>query len=179
MDPNQVQENNPGSSPQGQTPKYLIKLKVEGLGGWLVLVQISMYFSLITITYLLFNHIFPVFEPEIWSMITDKGSAAYNQSLVQLILFETVVNVLFIIALVFALFLLYRKKKAFPKLMIGYILFSLLTSIVDYVAVSQIEILAQGNDGTFMREVTRSILYACIWIPYFIRSKRVRNTFVN
>ena len=67
-------------------------------------------FSLITITYLLFNHIFPVFEPEIWSMITDKGSAAYNQSLVQLILFETVVNVLFIIALVFALFLLYRKK---------------------------------------------------------------------
>ncbi|MBX4146471.1 DUF2569 domain-containing protein [Paenibacillus lautus] len=179
MDPNQVQENNPGSSPQGQTPKYLIKLKVEGLGGWLVLVQISMYFSLITITYLLFNHIFPVFEPEIWSMITDKGSAAYTQSLVQLILFETVVNVLFIIALVFALFLLYRKKKAFPKLMIGYILFSLLTSIVDYVAVSQIEILAQGNDGTFMREVTRSILYACIWIPYFIRSKRVRNTFVN
>lgn len=179
MDPNQVQENNPGSSPQGQTPKYLIKLKVEGLGGWLVLVQISMYFSLITITYLLFNHIFPVFEPEIWSMITDKGSAAYNQSLVQLILFETVVNVLFIIALVFALFLLYSKKKAFPKLMIGYILFSLLTSIVDYVAVSQIEILAQGNDGTFMREVTRSILYACIWIPYFIRSKRVRNTFVN
>lgn len=64
-------------------------------------------------------------------------------------------------------------------MMIGYILFSLLTSIVDYVAVSQIEILAQGNDGTFMREVTRSILYACIWIPYFIRSKRVRNTFVN
>lgn len=178
MDPNQVQENN-NTSAQGQAPQYLLKPSVEGLGGWLVLVQISMYFSLITITYLLFNHIFPVFEPEIWNMITDKGSAAYNQSLVQLILFETVVNVLFIIALVFALFLLYRKKKAFPKLMIGYILFSLLTSIVDYVAVSQIEILAQGNDGTFMREVTRSILYACIWIPYFIRSKRVRNTFVN
>ncbi|OME90063.1 DUF2569 domain-containing protein [Paenibacillus lautus] len=129
--------------------------------------------------FLYINHIFPVFEPEIWSMITDKGSPAYNRSLVQLILFETVVNVVFVIALVFALFLLYRKKRAFPKLMIGYILFSLLTSIVDYVAVSQIEILAQGDDGTFMREVTRSILYACIWIPYFIRSKRVRNTFVN
>ena len=36
-------------------------------------------FSLITITYLLFNHIFPVFEPEIWSMITDKGSLIINR----------------------------------------------------------------------------------------------------
>lgn len=178
MDPNQVQESN-NASAEGQAPQYFLKPSVEGLGGWLVLVQISIYFSLITITYLLFNHIFPVFEPEIWSMITDKGSPAYNRSLVQLILFETVVNVVFVIALIFALFLLYRKKRAFPKLMIAYILFSLLTSIVDYVAVSQIEILAQGDNGTFMREVTRSILYACIWIPYFIRSKRVRNTFVN
>lgn len=115
MDPNQVQENN-NTSAQGQAPQYLLKPSVEGLGGWLVLVQISMYFSLITITYLLFNHIFPVFEPEIWNMITDKGSAAYNQSLVQLILFETVVNVLFIIALVFALFLLYRKKKGVSQI---------------------------------------------------------------
>ncbi|MEC0257835.1 DUF2569 domain-containing protein [Paenibacillus lautus] len=178
MDPNQAQENN-NASPQGYSPKYLIKPRVEGLGGWLVFVQISLYFSLISIMYVLVTILFPVFEPETWNLITDKTSPGYNQALIQLIIFETVVNVIFVITAVIALFLLYRKKRAFPKLMIGYISFSLLVSIVDYAAVSQIEIMAQGDNGKFMSEWIRSLLYTSIWIPYFIRSKRVRNTFVN
>ncbi|WP_127594457.1 DUF2569 family protein [Paenibacillus lautus] len=55
----------------------------------------------------------------------------------------------------------------------------MLVSIVDYAAVSQIEIMAQGDTGKFISELIRSLLYASIWIPCFIRSKRVRNTFVN
>ena len=84
---------------------------------------------------------------------------------------------LFIIALVFALFCSIAKR-AFPKLMIGYILFSLLTSIVDYVAVSQIEILAQGMMG-----------HSCVKLPgpfctpvsgsRISLAPSVRNTFVN
>lgn len=115
MDPNQAQENN-NASPQGYTPKYIIKPGVEGLGGWLVFVQISLYFSLISIMYVLVTILFPVFEPETWNLITDKRSPGYNQALIQLIIFETVVNVIFVITAVIALFLLYRKKKGVSQI---------------------------------------------------------------
>lgn len=35
------------------------------------------------------------------------------------------------------------------------------------------------SDPTIVRDAVRGILIACIWIPYFHLSKRVRNTFVN
>lgn len=178
MDPNQVQENN-NTSTQGQAPQYLLKPSIEGLGGWLVLVQISIYFSLIAITIFTFNSVLPIFDPEIWNVFADQASPYYDSMFVPLIVFEIIMNAAFVILLGIALYLMYKKKSAFPRLMIGYILFSLLASVLDYVLVNQVEILVEEDNGQFIREIVRACLYACIWIPYFIRSKRVRNTFVN
>ncbi|ANY74673.1 hypothetical protein BBD41_20045 [Paenibacillus ihbetae] len=180
MDSNQVQENGhmPPLEP-GKQKGYLLKPPVEGLGGWLILVQISIYFSLIAITALLITNVLPIYEPEIWDVLTDPSSPYYDAMLVPLILFETVMNIIFVIGLLIALVMMYNKKRAFPKLMIGYIIASLLFGIVDFAVASQIELLAETDDGQSLTQIVRSTIYACIWIPYFIRSERVRNTFVN
>lgn len=180
MDPNPFQENGqmPPQEP-GKQKSYSLKPPVEGLGGWLVLVQISIYFSLITITALLITNVLPIYEPEVWDVLTDPSSPYYDAMLVPLILFETVMNVVFVIGLIIALVLMYSKKRAFPKLMIGYIIASLLFGIIDFAVASQIELLAEIEDGQSATQIVRSMIYACIWIPYFIRSERVRNTFVN
>ncbi|CAM3506152.1 MULTISPECIES: DUF2569 domain-containing protein [Paenibacillus] len=180
MDPNPFQENGqmPPHEP-GKQKSYSLKPPVEGLGGWLVLVQISIYFSLITITALLITNVLPIYEPEVWEVLTDPSSPYYDAMLAPLILFETVMNVLFVIGLIVALVMMYSKKRAFPKWMIGYIIASLLFGIADFAVASQIELLAETDDGQSATQIVRSMIYACIWIPYFIRSERVRNTFVN
>jgi len=38
---------------------------------------------------------------------------------------------------------------------------------------------ALGVDAEDFTDVVQSIVYSAVWIPYFLKSKRVRNTFVK
>ena len=156
-----------------------LPLGVSGLGGWLILVQIGLYFTVILLIIQIAVYSLPSFSEENWRVLTSKESSLYDPLWKPLIVFETVYNLLFLIFTVYIIVLFYRKKSIVPRLMIIFYSASLLVGIMDYILLQQIALAKEIEDGSSVRDLVRSGITCLVWIPYFIKSVRVRNTFVN
>lgn len=152
----------------------------EGLGGWLILVIIGLVVSPVRIAAMLLQNHAPIFTDGTWDVLTTPGSEVYHPLWAPLIGFELVGN-LVMIALAFAtLFLLVLRSRAAPIAAIGWYGGGLLFVVVDALLAYQIPMLAeQPMDAETMGEIVRSVVAACIWIPYFLVSKRVKATFTR
>ncbi|MBT2291765.1 DUF2569 domain-containing protein [Paenibacillus albidus] len=151
----------------------------NGLGGWMVLVQIGLYLSVIRLLFLIFSTTIPSFQPDLWDVLTSPDSSVYDPLWKPALIFEAVVNVTFVLFSIFLLVQMYRKKATFPRWIIFYYVTNLIVLIIDYVLLANIELVQQMNEGGSMQDIGRLIISCAIWVPYFLRSKRVRNTFVN
>lgn len=159
----------------------LLLLGASGLGGWLVLVQIGIYLTILLNILSLNNDILPAFSSDIWETLTSKDSIVYDPMWAPLLIFELVVNTLFVLLGIFCLYIMYRKKSIFPKLMIILYSASLAVAILDYILLNQISIIDEydisGQDDVTV--IIRSAITCAIWIPYFRKSERVQNTFIR
>ena len=120
--------------------------KVSGLKGWLILPIIGLFFTIPTMLY------------DFWELTTLES----NPHILLLSLFDIYI----IILAMYALILIFDKKKTVPNIMIiiysSYILMYLITAFLV-------------QDFMFL---IFTPIYV-IWICYFIFSKRVHNTFVK
>lgn len=155
-------------------------LDVSGLGGWLILVQISLYASILSLIIQLFSYISPDFTSETWDALTSKESMFYHPLWRPTIIFEVVCNSLLLLFSLFTLIMLYRKKSALPRLMIILLSVSLLCVFIDMLLLYQIPLAREAGNGTAdLRNLVKSIISCAIWIPYFLKSDRVKNTFIK
>jgi hypothetical protein len=138
--------------------------QLTGIGGWLILPIIGLSVSIL-------GSIIAIFAV----VILMLGFEEFLDSYTSLLQFEAAVNVLIGIGSIVALILLCMKKKILPGFMIGLILLTLVFVLFD-------AILAYSNGmdiSSMIFGIVRSFLVAAIWIPYFLVSKRVKNTFIN
>jgi hypothetical protein len=81
---------------------------------------------------------------------------------------------------VFCLVQFLRKKESVPRLMIAfYLLLLVVVGINAAFAHFFPDAAAQAGPDTTVRDVVRTVIAAAIWIPYFLTSERVGNTFVR
>lgn len=164
----------------------LEEIKVEqkplgayGLGGWLILVQIGLYTTFFIGIFYLFYSIIPIFSQGTWSMLTSIDSVVYHKLWGPVILFETVYNIFMLIFIVFILINFYSKKSVLPRLMIIFYSVGLLFGIVDYILLQFIPLAKELNDASSIRDIIKTAVTCAIWIPYFLKSERVENTFTR
>lgn len=50
---------------------------------------------------------------------------------------------------------------------------------IDWILTLQIPLMWEIEGGVSPKEVIRQVIVSAIWIPYFLKSKRVKNTFVR
>jgi len=153
--------------------------KLNGIGGWLVLVIIGMIVTPIRTGYFLFSTYLPLFTDGILAAITTPGTKVYHALWAPLLIFEIVGNLGIITLSVLTLWHLFRKSRLTPRLGIAWLSWSLFFVVVDFFAANLIPVIAAQNDPDSAREVTRTVIAAAIWIPYFLVSKRVKATFVR
>lgn len=153
--------------------------QLEGLGGWLILVGLGIVLSPLIIIGTVFPMYSKVFSNGLWGILTTPGSTAYHPMLALLIIVEIVVNIGLVITWIITAIYFFSKKKGFPKLFIALILFNLAFVLVDAVAAKTV----LPGEPLFNEETTqqfgRIIITALIWIPYMLRSKRVKKTFIH
>ena len=90
------------------------------------------------------------------------------------------INCMTLFIWIYIAFLFFTKRARFVKWYISMLAFGIFFIILDAVLVGALLDLDQSTfDEDVQKELMRSVIGACIWVPYMLRSKRVQATFVN
>lgn len=145
---------------------FTVRSHLNGIGGWLILVALGLAIAPFNSLYGMYRDFRLLFGGSRAALESFHGLAA-------LIMFEAITNTIFLFSLIGLNVLFYRKSKSFPGWMITFLCGQLLVVLVDHLAVMRFSPSANAVP------LLRSLVGAAVWIPYFLRSIRVKETFVN
>lgn len=160
-------------------PKAISTDGPVGLAGWLVIVCIGLIATPLRLSYFLLQTYPPIFRDGTWDALTTPGTESYHPFWAPLLLGEITVNLAMIAMSIYLLYLFFRHSARFPKLYIlllgGSLFFILIDAFAAQVVLPNQPLMDAETGGEF----GRSAIVAAIWIPYMLKSRRVRNTFVR
>ncbi len=151
----------------------------DRFGGWLVLVGFGLIVSPIRLIWSLFPMYFEIFTNGSWEVLTTPGTDVYSSLWAPVLLAEIVLNCGLIISWLYAIYLFFQKKKAFPTVYITIAACSLAFIILDALAIAAVLPDEPLFDADTSKELLRGFISAFIWIPYMRISKRVKATFTR
>lgn len=158
------------------TPK--MAQTVSGLGGWLILIAIGLFATpLHALSFYIERG--SAYSPTTWLMLTTPGTQVYHPMWAFILTFEPIINIYFFLAAILLLVLFFKTKRVFKWLMIGYLVLNASLLLLDLLLAQSIPAIATQDNSSAWTEVIRSIASVAIWIPYLLRSKRVKATFLN
>jgi hypothetical protein len=148
------------------------------IGGWLILIALSVLISPVRLSYGIYSLYFPLFTDGTMTLLMDATSEYYDFHLAMLIIVETILNLVMLFASLYMAYLFFKRRSLLPKFYIVFVVSSLVFITVDAFVAG----LILGDVATADRETTteiiRSTISVIIWVPYFLMSVRVKNTFV-
>jgi flagellar biosynthesis protein FliP len=151
------------------------KVQFQSIGGWLILVGISIILS----PFILVAKLFPMYKdllkPGVWELLTTSGIQYYST----FIFFEMLINFLIFLTWGYLIYLFFEKKKIFRKLYLGILIFIPIFIVIDALVAQQIMGLDKLFEFNEIKEIFKSILYLAIWGTYISISERAKRTFVN
>jgi hypothetical protein len=140
---------------------------LTGIGGWLILPAIGLALNPFIALFGLAVGLLLLFGSE------GQIALAHKPGLEPVILFEIFTNIVFLTMLIVLNIFFYQKKKAFPTCMIIFLGTQFVFLLADHLMAAPL------NPHSSPATVIRSLVVCAIWIPYFLRSRRVELTFVN
>lgn len=138
--------------------------KPHGIGGWLVIPAIGIVFAPIKSVVMLFLGISMIqtFAPELTSDARLWASG--------------IIDVAMIIATIVVAVLFFRKRRiaipAIISLMSAAIVANLVQAFLNAAMFEEV-------DADTVMPIVHSCVFGAVWIPYFLKSKRVKNTFTE
>ncbi len=148
-------------------PTLATDSNLKGIGGWLILQVIALALA-------------PLFDlAAIYSNLNFLHGATYQPliaarpGLAFLILFQAATNATFLMALIGLNVLFYKTRRSFPRGMITYLVAAFVIAFCNHLWTMHFYSSVTWN-AVFQRLVT-----AAIWVPYFMNSRRVEQTFVD
>ncbi len=156
-----------------------INKELKGLGGWLILICLALIITPLHLMFSLFNDFAPILLENYWEILTTPGTEAYHYLWGPLIISELITNSVLIVFSLYLLFLYFTKSYRFPKLMIIFYILNLFILVGDYIFANMIPEIANDTNLETVREILSTVAATLIWIPYLLKSKRVKNTFVK
>jgi hypothetical protein len=143
---------------------------ISGLGGWLIVTQIALFLSLFTIGINLVNFWRDISGTDTWEFLTS-GDKGYITLIITY-------NTLLFLFLIFIIIQFYRKKTMVPRMIVIMYSINIAMGIINFIVFQQVSYAADAESTILMRNMIRAIIAGAIWIPYFLKSERVENTFV-
>jgi len=154
-------------------------IQLKGLGGWLILVGFGLIFGLLRLIVALNAAFKPYIDTDLLDKLTNPNSASYIPNFNILFYSETVISIFFILMFIYLIYLYFTKNKKFPKYYIFITLFIILYIPLDSYITSVIFSDSKVWTGETVKSIFQALFSGAIWIPYMLKSKRVRNTFIE
>lgn len=153
--------------------------QLKGLGGWLILIGFGLIIGPIRQIIALSSGYKPYLDTDLFERLTTPSSSSYIPNFKFLFYGEIIVSVFLILLSIYLLFLFFTKSKKFPKNYIFISLFIILYIPVDAFLVTTIVPNANVVDGEMVKSFFQTLISGAIWIPYMMKSERVKNTFIE
>jgi hypothetical protein len=150
-----------------------------GIRGWMLLVALGVAVTPFRIAFDVGVPLFELFELGYWDILTTPESELYRPFLGPFIIAESIGNSLAIIAWVYVGYLMFRHHKSFPAWYIGVTVCTVTLIIVDAIVSASLYEQAFTMGDETVNVIVKSLVGACIWIPYMLNSKRVKATFTR
>lgn len=151
----------------------------SGIGGWLILVVLGLVVSPIRILLELGTVHWPMIRDGTWAVLTTPGSEHYHPLWGPLLVFELAGQFGVLLLGAATLWNLVRKSRHTPTLAIVWLGSATAITLSIFLALPLIPAGAARDDPEALKGVLKSLVSAAIWIPYFLKSVRVKNTFVR
>ncbi len=150
------------------------------IGGWLILVAIGLTFTPLRIGYDLLT-LTEYFNSNVWGALIDFNASARIMLTGLLMIVEMLYNFMYFVFSVLTVALFYSKRTILPRVAIILYSASLFFLIIDTLFAFSInpDLYSAIDKQSSYKEIALAFIAAVIWIPYFIYSKRVKQTFVN
>ena len=153
-------------------------MKPSGIGGWLILPAIGLIVTPVMLLVSLFRDLLPAFSPDVWQVLTDSGSESYHPMWSVTLIYELVANLSLLVFTLWLGHLFVQKSWRAPSAFISWLLINIAVQVVDLLLLLSVPAV-RDSAPEVAGGIARSVLQAAIWIPYFLRSERVRNTFTT
>jgi Protein of unknown function (DUF2569) len=150
----------------------------SGIGGWLILIAIGLCLTPIRIGAEIVQGVRSL-QPLAWRAVTTPGSPAYHPLFGPLIIGEMVANVALLAWSLVLLYLFFTKRRAFPRAMIAFLIVRVVIQVADIFVASSIPVAAGSIGPRVYGSLAGNLLVVLVWVPYFLKSRRVAATFVR
>jgi Protein of unknown function (DUF2569) len=160
-----------------EDPKVLAREpSLAGLGGWLALVGLGLCVAPLRLLAVMAANA-TAFQPDVWGMLTTPGTDAYHPFWAPVIIGETIANLFLLGLSLVNLYLFFRKRRVFPRMAITFLAAGVVITALDLLAAQAIPMAKVAPKD--VAQLGQTVVGAAVWIPYFLRSRRVRETFVR
>jgi len=155
------------AAPASATPAFATDSDLKGIAGWLIVHAIGLgiapFVSLVAV----------YTDLRILNAASYQAGLQARPSLAVLILFEASTNFIMLLGLIALNVLFHRTRRSFPRWIITFLVAAFVVTLCDHLWT--MHFLA----STTWMAVFQRLVAALIWIPYFLQSRRVEQTFVN
>jgi hypothetical protein len=147
------------------------------IGGWLILAAVGLVLSPFLLTFQVLEHLLPLVSGASWEALTTPGSEAYRPALAAILLAQVVTYALFTAYTIVTCVAFFQRRRYVPKLMIGYWVTQLLLLLVLDTLLLQLFVEGAPMKGPTTLAV--ALLKSTAWCAYYLRSVRVKRTFLR
>ena len=149
------------------------------LRGWLLVVALGIVLLPLRLTEFIAVDLLPAFSKDVWLLLTTPGTEAYHPLNAPILLFELVGNLVLPIGSIVLAVLFFQQRRVVPILAVLFLVFAFLFYIGDYFAARQLPAVASQDDTESKLDLAGALLVCAIAVPYFLVSRRVKETFVR
>jgi hypothetical protein len=163
--------------PESSQPPILDP-KLNGLGGWLVLVGIGLVLSPCRLLFRI-DHSIGSFSLWKWHALTNPDGMSYQPIWGPLLTLELLGQLTILTLEIFVIILFFQKRRIFPRWFITLLAVNALLVVGDAIGVQFLKTVSAATTTNLVGSIAQSFIGCCIWIPYMLTSLRVKTTFTR
>ena len=160
-------------------PEYDSGKGYSKIGGWLILFAVGLVLYPVQTLFLLVTELFPAVFSDNWTALTSPANPGYHSLWTPLVIFELVGSSVFFIYSIFTIVNFFQRRRRVPGLVFFFLAANIIFVSTDYLTINFFLIRGNSMNVDATINFVRTVVAGAIWIPYFMFSRRVKQTFTR